>query len=71
MAIERVPVTSSTVASVGYDPDEQTMAVEFKGGDVYHYHDVDKDSYNNLLAAKSIGSHLHANIKGKFKHAKQ
>ena len=69
--IERQPVSSSNVKSVGYDPAEKTMAVEFKDGSVYHYHDVESDTHEGLMGAKSIGSHLHKNIKGVYKVSKQ
>ena len=69
--IERLPVTSSNVKSIGHDADSNTLAVEFKDGSIYHYHDVPKDIHEGLVSAKSVGSYIHANIKGKYKHAKQ
>lgn len=69
--VERTPVSSSHVAAVGYDPDEKTLAIEFKDGNVYHYHDVEKDIHEGLVAARSVGGFIHANIKGVYKHSKQ
>lgn len=69
--VERVPVTSSNIKSVGHDPDTNTLAVEFSDGSVYHYHDVEKDIHEGLVAAKSVGGYLHSTIKGKYKHSKQ
>lgn len=69
--MDRVPVTSSNINSVGYDPDEKTLAVEFKDGTIYHYHDVEKDVHENLVSARSVGGFLHANIRGVYKHSKQ
>jgi len=71
MAIERSPVQSSNVKSIGYDPDEKTLAVEFADGSIYHYHGVEKVVHEELLSTKSVGKYLHANIKGAYKHAKQ
>lgn len=71
MTIERTPVSSSNIQSVGYDADGKLLAVEFKDGSIYHYHDVPKDAYDDLMAAKSLGGHLHKNIKGIYKHAKE
>ena len=68
--IERLPVSSSNIKSVGHDPSTNTLAVEFKDGSVYHYHDVEKDIHEGLVSAKSIGSYLHS-IKGKYKYSKQ
>ena len=69
--IDRVPVSSSNIKSIGHDPETKTLAVEFQDGSIYHYHDVEKDAHENLIGAKSIGKHLHSNIKGIYKHSKQ
>lgn len=69
--VERSPVKSSNVKSVGYDPDTKTLAVEFNGGGVYHYHDVEKDVHDNLIGARSVGGFIHNNIKGTYRHSKQ
>jgi hypothetical protein len=70
--IERKPVVgSSNIISMGHCPDTNTLAVEFNGGAVYHYLDCPKTVYEEALAAKSIGKHFHANIKGAYKFEKQ
>ena len=69
--VERQPVQSSNVKSVGHDPKTNTLAVEFKDGSVYHYHDVPKDVHESLVSAKSVGGFIHANIKGAYKHSRQ
>lgn len=65
------PVDSSNIEAVGYDPANKTMAVRFKGGNVYHYHDVEQDAHAALIGAKSIGNHFHTNIKNSYKFSKQ
>ena len=69
--IERLPVSSSNIKSVGWDPTDKTLAVEFADGSIYHYSDVEKDVHEGLVSAKSVGSYLHKNVKGKYKHSKQ
>lgn len=68
--VERTPVKSSNVNSVGYDADGKTLHVEYKDGSVYHYHDVDKDVHEQLVSSRSVGGFIHANIKGSYKHTK-
>lgn len=63
--IDRQPITSSAFTSVGYHPDTQTLAVEFKSGGVHHYTGVSQDDADALLAAESIGKHFHQHIKGR------
>jgi hypothetical protein len=64
------PVTSSNIESIGHDPDTNMLAVQFKNGGLYHYHDVDADKHKALISAPSIGKHLYANIRGKHEHSK-
>lgn len=63
-------VRSSTVKSVGYDLTSRTLEVEFNDGGVYRYHDVSPQKHLDLLRSKSIGSFLHAEVKGKHQHTK-
>lgn len=61
--MQRIPVTSSTCVSVGYDATTRTLEVEFKRGGVYKYFDVPASEYAALLSASSIGGYLDAQIK--------
>ena len=68
--MERIPVSSSHISSVGYDPDGHVLEVEFTDGSVYQYFDVPEAEYESLMSASSHGSYLNANIKGRYAHAK-
>lgn len=70
MNLKMEPVKSSNVDSVGYDPDFKVMAVRFKSGGTYHYHDVPASHHAELVGAKSIGGH-HAKTCAKFRCVKQ
>lgn len=65
--MERTPVTSSNVKSVGHDKDSSTLEVEFSSGDLYQYDGVSQDEYAELLEAPSIGKHINTKIKPRFK----
>ena len=64
--MQRAPVISSNVASVGYDPEQQHLEVEFKNGGVYRYTGVPPEAHVALLGADSIGQHLHRHVKGVY-----
>jgi hypothetical protein len=68
--LQRNPVTSSNVQSVGYDGATTVLEVEFANGSVYQYFDVPQVMYDGLLSAPSVGSFLNANIKGHFRYAR-
>lgn len=61
--MDRVPVQSSDLATVGYDPVTSTLEVEFVKGGVYQYFGVSADVHDGLMAAGSKGSFFQQNIK--------
>jgi hypothetical protein len=63
-------VTSSNIDAVAHDPKTNTLHVRFKGGGVYAYQGVDAEKHAALMNAASVGSYLHAHIKGKHAHSK-
>lgn len=65
--MNRTPVSSTNVASVGYDQSTTTLEVEFKGGSVYQYFDVPETVYQEFMRAGSLGSFLHNNIKDSYR----
>lgn len=61
--MNRVPVNSSNLWSVGYDPISQTLEVEFRNGSDYQYFGVPQAVYNGLMAAPSHGRYHYYNIR--------
>lgn len=68
--MERSPVSSSNVESVGYDEDSETLEVEFKNGTLYQYFDVPQSAFNGLVNAHSVGGYLAENIKGVYRYSR-
>lgn len=64
--IAMTPVASSNIAAHGYDAASQTLAVQFKGGKVYHYSGVPQDTADAFIAAESKGSHFAREIRPAF-----
>ena len=48
VTVHLTPCKSSTIESLGYDPVTRTLAVKFKNGGVYHYHDVPLEAHRAL-----------------------
>jgi hypothetical protein len=59
-------VSSSNLASVGYDEATKTLEVEFKKGSTYQYEDVPQSEYERLMDAESVGSYFASNIKDRY-----
>lgn len=68
--MKRIPVSSSNVASIGYDPKTHTLEVEFQNGNVYQYFDVPQDVYDAFNGAESTGKFLNSQIKGCYRYAR-
>lgn len=68
--MERTPVSSSNVSSIGYDADSQTLEVEFNNGAVYQYSGVPEYEYDGIMNADSKGKYLHSNIKSRYSFSK-
>lgn len=57
-----IPVDSSMISAVGYDPATQTLEVLFNSGKTYVYSGVPQEIYDELMAADSKGSTMRAAI---------
>jgi len=68
--MQHIPVNSSSIATVGHDPETGVLEVTFANGGCYAYTGVSADDVTALLAAKSIGSHFSTHVRGKFEHKK-
>lgn len=65
--MDRQVVSSSNLASVGYDPDSETLEVEFaKTGKVYEYYNVPQFMYDRLMEASSQGIFFNAEIRNAY-----
>lgn len=63
-----VPVSSSHIESVAYDPGTNVMEVQFRNGHLYRYENVPARAHAQFVAAPSVGRHFHQAINGQFQH---
>ena len=56
--MKHVPVSSSSLRALGYDPDEQALEVAFHNGSVYRYEQVPPEVVQALLEADSLGRYF-------------
>jgi hypothetical protein len=61
--MERFPVTSTDINSVGYDIESQILEIEFHNGGVYQYFGVPQNIYDELMGSVSKGKYFNMNIK--------
>ncbi len=68
--MDRLWVSSSNVASVGYDAAQQTLEVEFHGGQVYQYYGVPSAIHEAMMQAPSKGRFLHQNVRNAYPYSR-
>ena len=61
--INRLPVKSSNIATIGYNETSKLLEVEFSNGAVYQYTDVPANIYQELMSASSHGRYFDAHVK--------
>ena len=66
MSVEMISVSSSNLAAVGYDVENQIVHVQFLNGFEYIYKGVPQHEFDGLLNAPSLGSYLHRNYKNVY-----
>ena len=66
IAIVRQRITSSDIASVGYDAATNTLDIEFHATGVYRYFAVPPQVAAELTATTCPGKYFLQNIKGKY-----
>ena len=69
-AMKRAPVSSSSIASVGYEAELATLEVEFASGAVYRYFAVPTALHVQLMGAASKGAFLNRFIRNVFRFAR-
>lgn len=63
--------SSSNIASATYDPDVETLTIEFRDGSTYAYYNVPRPIYRGLTAAGSAGQYFIRQIKGRYAYEQQ
>jgi len=66
--MQRTPVTSTNIRSIGYDQTSSTLEVEFTSGDIYQYFNVPESLFTGLMMAASKGSFLNDHIRYSYRY---
>lgn len=68
MELQRV--TSSNITAVGYDPQTETLEVEFLSGFRYQYYGVTQGLFDEMMRAPSKGRFLNQYIKDQYPYSR-
>lgn len=61
-----IPVNSSAMGAVGYDPSSKRMKIRFDQGDTYDYCGVPQSVFDGLMNAHSKGGYYNDHIKDRY-----
>ena len=64
--MERKEIDSSVIASAAYDDDRMVLEIKFRTGRVYHYRDVPRTVYDELLSSESAGKYFNNVIRPRY-----
>ncbi|MFD7001549.1 KTSC domain-containing protein [Streptomyces mirabilis] len=67
--MQRRPVVSSNIVSVGYEPTEMTLEIEFESG-IYRYFSVPESVHIGLMGASSHGRYFAQSIRDHYSFSK-
>jgi KTSC domain len=62
--MERKPVNSSTIKSVGWE--DGTLEMEFASGGIYQYENVSKEVFDSFIRSESKGHFFQADIRPSY-----
>jgi KTSC domain len=65
-SMQRTPVYSSNLTSVGYDQISQILEIEFHGGKTYQYLGIPRSVFDGLMGAPSKGRYFAYAIKDEY-----
>jgi hypothetical protein len=69
--MDRKPIDSSMISSIGYDSSSGTLEIEFKkGGAIWQYFDVPEHIWNDFEFTASHGKYFLANIKNQYREGR-
>ena len=64
--VEKLPVKSRILRSVGYDDSTKILEIEFQTGLVYQYAGVPPKVYADLMHSDEIGKYFSEKVRPKF-----
>ena len=66
--MQRLPVESSDLVAIGYDPKTRILEIEFKEGRLYQYLEVEPAVYERFMRTDSYGEYFYAHINKHYRY---
>ena len=66
--MKKIPLNSSVLSGLKYEPDRQQLWLNFRNGDQYVYQRVPAVIVKTLIEAPSHGQYFNSAIRGRFSY---
>ncbi|HXK61902.1 MAG TPA: KTSC domain-containing protein [Acidobacteriota bacterium] len=63
-----MPVCSSNIRYIGYDPESKILELEFHSGSIYQYYEAPENIYQSIMRSASKGSYFHNYTKSRHSY---
>lgn len=64
--MQRIPVNTDEIRSIGYDVLTERLEVEFRRGDVYEFYQVPQVRYELLVHSGMVDQYFHRYIRDRY-----
>jgi hypothetical protein len=68
--MDRISVNHNEFRTVGYEPLELLMEVEFQDGRIYLFSDIPMALYDSFIAADNMSDFYHTHIEDQYAHTR-
>ncbi len=64
--MQRYPINTAQVVSIGYDEDALVLEIEFTGSRVYQYDKVPETVFEELMTSKTVETVIQQNVNPRY-----
>jgi hypothetical protein len=68
--LKRTQIESSSIKSIGYEPEGKLLEIELRGGGIYQYFQVPPKVFDDLINAASAGRYYSKYVRAVYKYRK-
>lgn len=64
--MQRFPINTAQVVSIGYDEDTEVLEIEFTGSKIYQYDKVPESVFEELMTSKTVETVIQQNVNPRY-----
>jgi hypothetical protein len=68
--MKREPISSSTIAELGYDETSQVLEIMFNNGRLYQYFEIPRAVFEEFRNSGSVGQYFNSQVRDRYRYAR-